>query len=344
VALKTFKEEHWKPPWVKEELDGCVESTEIAMNVTLDAIWNGYAQLKKKDVILRVVTEVTPDNISYVKKLMGLFEVRHLKGMKTNFGMVDKRECLLYSISHEDQPLSHAIITNAKALVEAQCFLFDTLWNNAIPAQEKIREIEEGIKPPFTETLRDPHQIQKLVFDLVNSAKQEILMLLFPNTTIGDTFLEGYEQEHIIQLLQEAVAQNGIRVRILASKDIYKQIEKLIAIQQQKIITKGRQEVELQQEGRRGLVGVGKQEGRFEIHLADIHQQQQQRLQNKVSFLVVDSKLSLVEEEPKAYNKDNNNSNEKISLATFSNSESTILAYTSIFETLWTQTELEIKM
>jgi hypothetical protein len=31
------------------------------MNVTLDAIWNGYAQLKKKDVILRVVTEVTPD-------------------------------------------------------------------------------------------------------------------------------------------------------------------------------------------------------------------------------------------------------------------------------------------
>jgi hypothetical protein len=170
-------------------------------------------------------------------------------------------------------------------------------------------------------------------------------MLLFPNTTIGDTFLEGYEQEHIIQLLQEAVAQNGIRVRILASKDIYKQIEKLIAIQQQKIITKGRQEVELQQEGRRGLVGVGKQGGRFEIHLADTtHQQQQQRLQTKISFLVVDSKLSLVEEEPKAYNKDNNNSNEKISLATFSNSESTILAYTSIFETLWTQTELEIKM
>jgi hypothetical protein len=105
-----------------------------------------------------------------------------------------------------------------------------------------------------------------------------------------------------------------------------------------------REEVELRQEGRRGLglVGVGKQEGRIEIHLADTHQQQ--RLQTKVSFLVVDSKLSLVEEEPKAYIKDNNNSNEKISLATFSNSESTILAYISIFETLWTQTQLEIKM
>jgi hypothetical protein len=170
-------------------------------------------------------------------------------------------------------------------------------------------------------------------------------MLLFPNTTIGDIFLEGKEQERtqkIIQLLEEAVAtQNGIRVRILVSKDVYKQIEKLIAMQQ-KIITKGRQEAERRQEGRRGLVGVGKQEGRFEIHLADTTQQQ--RLQTKVSFLVLDSKLSLVEEEPKTYTKDNNNSNEKISLATFSNSESTTLDYFSIFETLWTQTELEIKM
>jgi hypothetical protein len=109
--------------------------------------------------------------------------------------------CLLHSISHEDQPLSHAIISNAKALVEAQYFLFQTLWNQAIPAQQNIREIEEGIKPPFTETLRDPHQIQKLVFDLVNSAKQEILMLLFPNTTIGDTFLEGKEQERIQKII-----------------------------------------------------------------------------------------------------------------------------------------------
>ena len=48
--------------------------------------------------------------------------------------------------------------------------------------QEKIKEIEEGIKPPFSETLRNPLQIQKLIIDLVTSAKQEVLMLLFPHT------------------------------------------------------------------------------------------------------------------------------------------------------------------
>jgi hypothetical protein len=52
------------------------------------------------------------------------------------------------------------------------------------------------MKPPFTETLRDPLQIQKVVLDLVNSAKQEILMLLYSNTIIGNIFLKvGYEEE-----------------------------------------------------------------------------------------------------------------------------------------------------
>ena len=106
--------------------------------------------------------------------------------------------CLLHSVSHEkqEQPLSHAIVTNAKALVEAQQFQFETLWKYAILAEEEIREIEEGMKPPFTETLRDPLQIQKVVLDLVNSAKQEILMLLYSNTIIGNIFLKvGYEEE-----------------------------------------------------------------------------------------------------------------------------------------------------
>jgi hypothetical protein len=50
-------------------------------------------------------------------------------------------------------------------------------------------EIEQGMKPPITKTLRDPHEIQRLVFDLLDSAKQEVLMLLFPNA-LGNLFLD----------------------------------------------------------------------------------------------------------------------------------------------------------
>ena len=199
---------------IKEGLDGCLDHTEIAMPVTYESIWNFYLQLTKKGVRLRAVTEITADNVSYVKKLMELFEVRHLTGVRSNFGIIDRKECLLHSISHEQQPLSHAIITNAKALVEAQQFLFDTLWNQAIPAQDKILEIEEGMKPPFIETLGDPHEIQKLGLDLVNSAKEELFLLF----STANSF-RRQEEAGFIQLLKDVALQRDIKIRILTHID-----------------------------------------------------------------------------------------------------------------------------
>ena len=50
---------------------------------------------------------------------------------------------------------------NRKGVVDAQQYLFDILWNKAIPAEQKIKEIEEGIKPAFIETIRDPYISQR---------------------------------------------------------------------------------------------------------------------------------------------------------------------------------------
>jgi two-component system, OmpR family, sensor histidine kinase VicK len=180
------------------------------MNVKYDAIWNFHLQLKKKGVRLRMVTEVTPENISYVKKIMEHSEVRHLTGVRSNFGIVDRKECLLHSISHEDEPLSHAIITNSKALVEAQHYLFETLWNKAVPAEDVIRKIEEGMKPPFIETIRDPPEIQKLGLELVNSAREELFLL--SSTPNSFRHQEGAD---FIHRLRDVASQKHIKIRIL---------------------------------------------------------------------------------------------------------------------------------
>jgi hypothetical protein len=59
---------------------------------------------------------------------------------------------------------------------------------------------------------------------------------------------------------------------------------------------------------------------------------------NKLITILSDTKLSLTIE----VNDDTApTTNEAIGLATYSNSESTVLSYVSIFETLWTQTELK---
>jgi hypothetical protein len=85
--------------------------------------------------------------------------------------------------------------------------------------------------------------------------------------------------------------------------------------------------------GRGGLLGAQK----LEILLVDTIQQQKQRLQNKISFLVIDSKVCIVEEERRKAN----NFKEVASLATYTNTESIVLAHISIFETLWSRSELK---
>jgi hypothetical protein len=55
----------------------------------------GLIQFQENGVKIRVVTEITSDNIVYCKKLLDVCELRHLDGEKTNFAIADGREVLL---------------------------------------------------------------------------------------------------------------------------------------------------------------------------------------------------------------------------------------------------------
>ena len=67
----------------------------------------------------------------------------------------------------------------------------------------------------------------------------------------------------------------------------------------------------------------------------------QPHLQTKVTIIIVDRKYSLAIE---LKDDTKQTSVEAIGLATYSNSQSTVLSYVSIFESLWTQTELFQKL
>jgi two-component system sensor histidine kinase VicK len=142
-TLETFS-------WIESTLDGCIDHTELAMHVTTPVIWNGLNNLKERGVKLRLVTEITADNITYAKKMMEIAEVNHLKGVRSSFGIADGIEYLDHAISDRNE-LSHAIISNVKAIVGAKQYLFETLWNVASPAEQVIKEIEEGVEPTKTE-------------------------------------------------------------------------------------------------------------------------------------------------------------------------------------------------
>jgi two-component system, OmpR family, sensor histidine kinase VicK len=305
----------------RERLDGCFDYTGPSVQVTSTPVWNAIIQLKNKGVRLRFITEVTRENIGYCKEMLKYVEVRHIDAVKGNFGISDGKDYLGHIIQKEGQPPTQLLHINIKPFVEAQQYLFENLWNKATPAEEKIREIEEGVVPNVIQTIQDPIETQNIAFKLIKSAKDRILVIF----STANAF-HRQEKAGSFQLLQEAVYQRGIKVRILTPKDRLID-EKAQKLKQQILLLLEQQQVR-QQINQQTLQPI-------DIRYVQPH------LQTKVTILVVDSKYSLAVEVKDDTKK---TSYEAIGLATYSNSKSTVLSYVSIFESLWKQTELYQKL
>jgi two-component system, OmpR family, sensor histidine kinase VicK len=195
---------------VKERIDCSADSNAPYSHFMLKPVRDGYIQLKNRGIKVRFITEITKENLYYSQELMKAVELRHLDGIKGNFGISDGVEYRASPTSKQDETPSEYIIGTMKPFVEQQQYVFETLWNKAIPAKQRIKEIEEGAKREFVETIRDPSEIQKLGFDLITKAEEEILILF----STANAF-RRQEKAGALELLKEAATLRGVKVRIL---------------------------------------------------------------------------------------------------------------------------------
>ena len=182
-----------------------------------------FLEFKPKGIKLRFIVEITTDNIPYCRELMKICELRHFDEVKGNFGTIDGLYYTASAKGGKSFPRPLLIASTIRAFVEQQQYFFDMLWRKAIPAKQRIKEIEEGLKREFIETIQDPDEIRNLIPKIINSAIEEIDILI----STADTF-KRYEREGIIGLLTRK-AEEGIKVRILLSQnpDIQQCIGKL---------------------------------------------------------------------------------------------------------------------
>lgn len=160
---------------VKSRVSTCVEGT--SLNVALQTYVRNMADVKSRDVKVRFVTEVTKENLIYCKELMRIAELHHLDGIKANFA-VSEGEYLSNSLLQGSAAEPQLIYSNAKTIIEQHQYLFDTLWDKAIPAEQKVREIEEGVEHEFLEIITDREKAAEIVVDLAKSVKKEALLFL----------------------------------------------------------------------------------------------------------------------------------------------------------------------
>ena len=176
--------------------------------------------------------------------------------------------------------------------------------------QDEAQQPHQNMDIRYIHVIQNPVEIQKLGFSLMQQATKEILVMY----STANAF-HRQERGGAVQLLMEAATKRGVKVRILTPED-----ELLLEATRKLLITQD----EAQQPHQN-----------MDIRYIQPH------LQTKATIIIVDKKYSLTIE---LKDDTKQTSIEAIGLATYSNSQSTVLSYASIFESLWTQTDLYQKL
>jgi hypothetical protein len=258
---------------------------------------------KKNKISVRVVTSINPDNIELAKELARKFTVYHTDASGGDFCIIDGA-MYFYDIevsSHKIAGCYRQLFSKNLSFVKLQQNLFENLLNHAIPARDKIKEVEHGIQREFIKTIHDPTSILQLVRDRIETAGFDIQVLF----ATMNSFYRA-ESDGIIDLLG-AARSRGINVRVLIKIDdeTMKDIPKDMIKKKHELIN---------------------------VNFI------RQPLRSKITTFIIDQSFSLTVE---VNDDSKDNFSEASGLATYSNSESTVFTDYSMFENLWIQAELE---
>ena len=158
----------------KSRWDNYADSNGPTIAMGIEQIRKGFRNAHARGVKIRYISEITKHNINYCKELMKIAELRHMDNAKGGMA-VTEREYIATANLQESKPLSHLIHSNVKEIVEQQQFVFKSFWVNAIPAAQRIREIEEGVQRIETKVLDDEEDIYNKLKSL-GKGSEEILV------------------------------------------------------------------------------------------------------------------------------------------------------------------------
>jgi len=294
---------------------------EIILHKRVDQNNKMKANIGKKDNIigLRCIIKITRENMELVSKFLeiGGVYIRHTNNtLPLNFEVSDNKFNFSIRTSNKINSGTPFMISNQNpSLIKYYKFVFEDLWNQSLDARIRINDIRSNLttQEGFTKLIENPYKIQQLLLNNLKTATTEILIIL---PSINAFF--RYQKMGVFDILEKKISysnkeegSNKLIVKILTPTSNY--LNKSIISIYNRI-----KKTHLQREN----IEFRRIEPLSEINTACI---------------IVDKKKLLIIEL-----KDDSKDNflEAIGSSTYSTIPSTVLSYVSIFNTLWTQTEL----
>jgi two-component system sensor histidine kinase VicK len=206
-------------PLAKETIDLCGEEDGPSAIVANEPILKKYIEASKRGVRIRQITEITKNNILDCKKLMDCMELRHLDGLHGYFVVVDGKMFNSHAYGQDAKSFPHMVTSTVKVFVQQQQYFFNTLWSRAIPAKQRIKEIEEGRPPEKLEILEDTQKSISRAFDIMSKTQKELLVLFATRRTFAFV-LRGQAAD-----IYRKISKNGVDIKLLVPREGADEIE-----------------------------------------------------------------------------------------------------------------------
>lgn len=245
------------------------------------------------------------EQIVLIKKFLRMgFRIRHIDNLPILSFAVSERQFNGTIENMKGDQLIHTLLYSTDPLyIKHFQSVFDNLWNSALDAKERIRQIERGVTLDFTKLIENSSHAKPLLIETVQKASKEILILFPSLNAVKREVVMGF-----MEILKQKSVEN-IQIKILSP--VNKMVKEVIYkddTNKQDLMVKNILCREIRNQ--KDLIST--------IMIVD-------RKYVLATELKDDSKLSF---------------EEAVGLTTFSTSQPTVLSYLSIFESLWIQTEM----
>ena len=321
----------------KETIDLYAEGTGVYTAFHYPENLKLHKEALDRGVRTRLITEITKDNLPHIKRALPyLSDVRHMDTITHYFG-VSERHYLSNKLQYLDPALTQSIFSNVGWFVKEQQYLFETLWKKAIPLKQRIREIEEGHNRQFIDAIRDPTEVLGLLPNLVSSAYEEIV-LLFPTPKI----LRSFESSGLTELIYNHIQKNSnAKVKLLLQRE------------------RGRGSRE-DEDSSNDYYYHHQEPQQYYSSIKDISNNNKlikhknvkvkfanpDQIDTKTALVIIDGDRMMTieldeQKDNDHYSLSEPNLSESIKFATYTNNESTIMSYASIFERIWIESEIK---
>ena len=140
----------------------------------------------KRNVKVRIVTEIDETNVDEVEKLSKFCEIKHSLGVTSVATIVDHKELIIGSAIYPGENsvgsvLMHELWTNDSSQINLMRDFFEKVWNISVPAIIGIDSIRSGRRVETFSIIQGEEKVKAKLIEVVSAAKSKLFIVSYVN-------------------------------------------------------------------------------------------------------------------------------------------------------------------